>query len=479
MKYLFKRPQAVLGLVLLLVTGASLLATTRLGSNYAALLHARGEPASLEELNDWYKPVPEADNAAPLFLAAIEKHRMLPPPREVPATSNGDAQLLQDREPVREPLPIIGEGKLPERLADFPPALRPRLVEYLDANQESLRLTLEGTTKAGLRFPVDMRAGLAVELEHLTGIRTLARLLSLHVVRLLMEQQCPAATEALIAQLRLSALMQQEPVLISHLVHVALGELAVERIRYTLQNMDISEVELGRLQQALNEFPDPLKSLKRAIIGERTMALSYMERMALPLEIVQSTSTPQKLDAWARALAGRALGLTKVNEVVMARAYNILFEGIDTPMHTAASEAAFDQKLEKASEQSVLAAILIPAMSRVIDAPLRLEAGLDMAKAAVAIERYRLAAGKLPSSLEDLVPTYFNEVPHDVFTDNPIQYRPQKGQAYLLYSWGQDREDDGGTALNEQGRRDSRLADVVFRVRLEPEQEKEQEAGRA
>ena len=59
---------------------------------------------------------------------------------------------------------------------------------------------------------------------------------------------------------------------------------------------------------------------------------------------------------------------------------------------------------------------------------------LRCARAAVAIERYRLAHdGKLPDDLQQLVPTYFAEVPRDGAAGDPIQFEQIKG-GYQLSS---------------------------------------------
>ncbi|HUY87961.1 MAG TPA: hypothetical protein VMV10_04420 [Pirellulales bacterium] len=61
----------------------------------------------------------------------------------------------------------------------------------------------------------------------------------------------------------------------------------------------------------------------------------------------------------------------------------------------------------------------------------------------LAIRLYRADHGKLPERLERLVPTYLRELPTDPFSGRPPVYRPG-GEAFLLYSIGPDRKDDGG-----------------------------------
>lgn len=75
---------------------------------------------------------------------------------------------------------------------------------------------------------------------------------------------------------------------------------------------------------------------------------------------------------------------------------------------------------------------------------------------ACAVERYALANGRFPETLEALVPAYLEAVPPDPFDGLPLRYIP--GEAgYIVYSIGRDREDDGGNRHNRDG-------DIVMEV---------------
>jgi hypothetical protein len=63
--------------------------------------------------------------------------------------------------------------------------------------------------------------------------------------------------------------------------------------------------------------------------------------------------------------------------------------------------------------------------------------------AELAVPCYQSEQGRLPPSLEQLVPTYLQQVPLDPFSGRPIIYHPQ-GSNRLLYIVGEDGVDDGG-----------------------------------
>ena len=70
---------------------------------------------------------------------------------------------------------------------------------------------------------------------------------------------------------------------------------------------------------------------------------------------------------------------------------------------------------------------------------------VDAARVACALERHRLATGRLPERLESLVPTYLDRVPTDVADGHPLRYQSKPDGSYVLYSIGANLKDDHGT----------------------------------
>ena len=60
----------------------------------------------------------------------------------------------------------------------------------------------------------------------------------------------------------------------------------------------------------------------------------------------------------------------------------------------------------------------------------------QMAGAACALERYRLARGDFPAQLSDLVPSFLDAVPRDVIDHAPLRYERLSKSRYRLYSIG-------------------------------------------
>jgi hypothetical protein len=88
---------------------------------------------------------------------------------------------------------------------------------------------------------------------------------------------------------------------------------------------------------------------------------------------------------------------------------------------------------------------------------------INMARVACALERYRLAHGEYPETLDALAPQFIAQIPHDIIGGKPLHYRRTDGGKFLLYSIGWNETDDGGQiGLGESGFLDTRKGDWVW-----------------
>ncbi len=87
--------------------------------------------------------------------------------------------------------------------------------------------------------------------------------------------------------------------------------------------------------------------------------------------------------------------------------------------------------------------MLFPGAERATEQLGRSLAAVRSARLAIMIERYRRAHAKLPQSLADLQTPNSLKLPLDPFTGQDLIYR-STDSGYLVYSLGQDRQDNGG-----------------------------------
>jgi hypothetical protein len=79
------------------------------------------------------------------------------------------------------------------------------------------------------------------------------------------------------------------------------------------------------------------------------------------------------------------------------------------------------------------------------------QSSVDLARAAIALERYRLAHGEYPESLDALAPQFMEKIPHDIIGGGPLKYRRTSDGQFVLYSVGWNERDDGGVVVFTKG----------------------------
>ena len=133
------------------------------------------------------------------------------------------------------------------------------------------------------------------------------------------------------------------------------------------------------------------------------------------------------------------------------------------PSERLKANASVTKKIGNIPKVYFLTSLMVPALDRVTEIDVRNSAHLHTAIVALAVERYRLAEGKLPNTLDDLVPGFLEETPIDPFDGKPLRYkRLEKG--HLIYSIGADGEDNGGETEPPDHRGPPKNWDIPFRV---------------
>jgi hypothetical protein len=67
---------------------------------------------------------------------------------------------------------------------------------------------------------------------------------------------------------------------------------------------------------------------------------------------------------------------------------------------------------------------------------------VNQATIACALERFRLANGVYPKTLEQLVPQLLDRVPHDAVSGRPMIYQPGEAGRFILRGVGPNGTDD-------------------------------------
>lgn len=74
----------------------------------------------------------------------------------------------------------------------------------------------------------------------------------------------------------------------------------------------------------------------------------------------------------------------------------------------------------------------------------RAQTHIDLARLACGLERYNIAHGHFPETLDALVPRFVMQLPRDVIDGQPLKYHRTEDGQFILYSVGWNEKDDGG-----------------------------------
>ncbi|MHC4575324.1 MAG: hypothetical protein ACYS76_14540 [Planctomycetota bacterium] len=383
-------------------------------------IRAAGYPVTWAELDEWYALPDGAENAADYLLEAF-------------------ACYYKWNDQAAESLPITGDAELPPRTESLGEETKTLIAAYLADNNEAVRLLHEGAAVEHCRYPVDLTRGFAFLQPYLSQIRTGAKLLSLEAILHAENAQADLALRSVISGLGLARSFSREPTLISQLVRIACQALAVSSLEQVINRTDFTDEQLISLAQALDDARDR-SAMSRAFAGERCCGIDLLTRPTgqklalvggdvLPLLVLQLCQALGLLDMEALLYLDLMDGYIKASRL--------------PPHHRQKAASDLEERIEGLSRAHIFLRQFMPALSRVIVLDLRTIAHLRTAQVAIAVQRYRLAAVRLPHTLAELVPSYLDAVPKDPFDGKALRYK-KLDPGFVVYSIDEDGTDDGG-----------------------------------
>ncbi|MCX6903883.1 MAG: hypothetical protein NTW03_10500 [Verrucomicrobia bacterium] len=301
------------------------------------------------------------------------------------------------------------------------------------------------------RFPVsyDDEVPFGILLPHLARVKSLVNALQIRIVGKLAAGQTAEAYRELKLSFHLSDSIQNEPFLINHLVRI------LQSFREGLARHAWNETQLAEIQKSL-AAKDMIPEFKSVMRSERACCLDVLEYCrrrgfkantdAFWYNPDGSNEGPPIMISLMSLMPG---GWFEQNKLTVARLHQTCYLAVmnkATRRYEPFNEEEQGKTLEamKRSPYACFAGFFLPAVGRVASKSARMQTFLDAAQVACALERYRLAAGRLPAGLSELAPQFMAAIPHDIMDGNPLRYKVLSGGGYLLYSVGMNRVDDGG-----------------------------------
>ncbi len=396
-----------------------------------------------EDLEAARAPVPDAENGALLVLAVG---------RQLPQTWIGPR--------------LSGVPGLEDRLAGLPAPQRPDA-----ADLEALRAAL-----AKVAPTADLARGLAdlprgryavawsndligTLMPHAHQPREVAQLLAFDALLRALDGDGEGAVRSCRAVLNAGRSLGDEPCTVSQLVRLSCGRQAVWALEHTLAQGEAPPRALEELQPLLAaEAEEPLQ-----LIAARAERVAFYQSLDLMrtgrFNQAAYKVKPSVFGPTADDLRDRFQ--SQACEAAYLRYFNELVEIAKLPCEQQ------QERMQGLSKPDQKLPPLLEGLTRGSDWPQlaqtfhRARADLRCATAALAAERYRLAEGRWPASLEALVPRYLAAVPTDPFDGQPLRLK-HLPDGLVVYSVGTDGTDDGGVV--DRTRPQKPGTDVGFRL---------------
>ncbi len=296
------------------------------------------------------------------------------------------------------------------------------------------------------RFPLnyDIENPREISVPHLWSLHSAAMVLELRAAAELGDDQSDKAFSDVKLILYLARSFQDEHFDVSDQCRDAILNLAIQPIWEGLMANQWSSRQLAGIQKELVDF-DLLADYDAAARCERVMDLTFIdyERRVHNADVI---SPEDDIDLsshlWRLYYHLFPAGWYDQNKVVLANELQPLLRRQDeierrilSPAVVRRGDTVFTLASSRRNWPSYLYPNLLLPWTQAGETAYY-QTSIDLAYMACALERYRLANGEYPETLDALVPQFAKTIPNDVINGRPLHYQRTPNEKFTLYSIG-------------------------------------------
>ncbi|HXI72791.1 MAG TPA: hypothetical protein VNN22_20830 [Verrucomicrobiae bacterium] len=331
------------------------------------------------------------------------------------------------------------------------------------------------------RFPLeyDKDDPAAILLPHLAVLKQCSLALQLRALAELQNGQTEKSFDDIKLSLRLADSIRTEPFIITHLVRMAILQITLQPIWEGLAEHKWSDAQLAELNLELSklDFPADYAHSVRSERAYHGKIVDWIEqkrsRYWLLVDMINNNNQPNTMENFLETTAFYLApkGWFYQNEITIAQ----MEQQWNLPLVDATNRIVSPKIVEHAGTAlasslrptlfNFFARLLLPGLGNFAQKTAYAQNAADLARVAIALERYRLAHGGFPESLEALAARFLEKIPHDIINGESLHYRRTGDGQYILYSVGwNETDDDGVVGLTSNGQSaDNRKGDWVWR----------------
>ncbi|HUC85856.1 MAG TPA: hypothetical protein VL970_11735 [Candidatus Acidoferrales bacterium] len=316
----------------------------------------------------------------------------------------------------------------------------------------------EAAKLPGSRFPLDYDTDrpYRIFVPHLNSLSSCAQVLELQASAELQNGQGDQALADVKLCLRLADSIHDEPFLVSQFTRMDILNMAVQSIYDGLAGHWWSHEQLADLDSAL-AGEDCLAGYPLAIRGEINLdTIRRLQFLRHRPEFLGSAFGPESPPYLAAQIIGDLIpsGVFYQNQLRCVRLLEDQYlPVVDIKGRTVSpilSQRAQRKHFNAARHLSPYNLFELTFLRILPNAAARFAQGqnaLDLARTAIALERYRQTDGDYPESLNALLPSFISQIPADVIGGKPLKYRRDANGQFVLYSLGWNGIDDHGAVV--------------------------------
>lgn len=425
-------PKATVVLFLLvlmaLVVGLFDYASERGLQRRIAAIRAAGEPITLEDLNALRPVIPDEEN---MTLRLVEYGAALV-----------SSRVLDDQVAF---LPYIGTASIGPPGERMGPDQLAAARLYLAAVAEDLAGAHEALSlEPGPLGPTWRTPAISImALSGLSEYRQVIKAFAVESAVALEDGRCERAVEIVVDMLHADAALKHDTALIHALVRFAAQDLAYECVERAVNRCILSDTLLRRLQDQVRPIEASV-DMRAVMWTERAVFLDTLQWVRSGAGVGAIMSMGPALSVAPDILWQYLPGIPALDGSSGLDVLSRIVDLADKPdvaclQQCRTAEAAVGSM----GWYCAISKMTIPNLSQSLELWIRNVGANRALRAALASERYRLANGEWPPSLEVLVPLYLDAVPVDPFDGQAIRFG-RIDEGIRTWTIGEDLIDDGG-----------------------------------
>jgi hypothetical protein len=301
---------------------------------------------------------------------------------------------------------------------------------------------------------------------YLAALKRCAQILNVRAIAELADNQNQKALDEIELLFHLNNSLNNSPLLISQLVQMAIMNIEIQPIWEGLAGHKWSDQQLAELETELSKM-DFLADYELSIRCERALEIDSLESQRQTHEIILPTEDGNSMTVHTIMMPSAYFYQNELSFAQISEQWTLPL--VDTnshvisPTHWRQVDAALRAQQKHLSLYTYQSRMIAPAFASIVKKIAFDQSIVDLARVGCALERYRLAHGKYPESLDALEPQFIAQVPHDIIDGQPLHYRLEPNGQFALYSVGWNETDDGGqVVLTKSGKVDRDKGDWVW-----------------